>query len=99
MKKIRIAWATLITSIILFPSLVSAQTGVAKVKSGLGDIGSIINTLTNSVVKSLATLFATAAMVAFSSVSCNSSGGRAMAMQLGRRTVRISCSGVLSLYL
>jgi hypothetical protein len=65
MKKIRTAYAAIITAIILSPSFALAQTGVAKVTSGLGDIGSIINALTNSVVKSLATLFATAAMVAF----------------------------------
>jgi len=65
MKKIRNVWAAIITGIIFLPSGVSAQTGVEKVKTGLGDIGGIINVFTGSIVRSLATLFATAAMVAF----------------------------------
>lgn len=59
-------YAALISAIFLVPTTTFAQTtGVTKVTSGLNDVGNIVNTLTRSVVTSLATLFATLAMVAF----------------------------------
>jgi len=44
---------------------VSAATGVDAVTGGFGTLGDVVNSFTNKVLSALATLFATAAMVAF----------------------------------
>jgi hypothetical protein len=66
MKKTQTLRALLLISLMAVPMIVLAQTsGVASINSGLNQAGGIITTLTNSVVRALSTLAATAAMVAF----------------------------------
>ncbi len=64
MKKLFTLRTLIITSLIAVPLLVSAQSA-SNVTQGINTVGGIVNTFTNSIVKSLATLFATAAMAAF----------------------------------
>lgn len=54
-----------IVSFVSIPTLVFAQDGVTQINKGLGSFSSIITQFTQTIVRSLATLFATAAMVAF----------------------------------
>ena len=54
-----------IVSIVSIPTLVFAQDGATQINRGLGTFSGIITTFTQTIVRSLATLFATAAMVAF----------------------------------
>lgn len=54
-----------IVGIISIPTLVFAQDAAAQINKGFGTFGDIITRFTQTIVRSLATLFATAAMVAF----------------------------------
>ncbi len=54
-----------ITSLLTVPLIVSAETGTGGLTDGFTNVGEMIDTFTGTVVKSLATLFATSAMVAF----------------------------------
>ena len=54
-----------IVSFVSIPTLVFAQDGVTQITKGFGSFKTIIDTFTQTIVRSLATLFATAAMVAF----------------------------------
>ena len=54
-----------IVSFVSIPTLVFAQDGAAQINKGFDTFGGIITRFTQTIVRSLATLFATAAMVAF----------------------------------
>lgn len=66
MKKTQTLTTLILTALLAIPTMALAQTsGVASINTGLNNFGSIIRTLTGSVVSALSTLAATAAMVAF----------------------------------
>ncbi len=54
-----------IVSFVSIPTLVFAQDGATQINNGLKTFSGIVTTFTQTIVRSLATLFATAAMVAF----------------------------------
>lgn len=64
MKKLFTVWSAIVTSLILLPLTVSAQTKV-EVSSGIKSFGDLIDLLTNTVVKSMATLLLSLALLAF----------------------------------
>ena len=64
MKKNRSVHALIFTSIVFMLPVITFAAG-QELSTGFTDIGRIVNVLTNTVVRALATLFATLAMVAF----------------------------------
>ena len=64
MKKLFTVRSAIVTSLILLPLTVSAQTKV-EVSSGISSFGTLIDLLTNTVVKSMATLLLSLALLAF----------------------------------
>jgi succinate dehydrogenase/fumarate reductase cytochrome b subunit len=64
MKKISTISAVIFTSLAMFPLIASAQTG-GTVATGIGTLNGLIQLLTTTVVKSLATLLLSLALLAF----------------------------------
>lgn len=64
MKKTTLRTVLLI-GLMSLPMFALAQSTATEINQGFTTFGGVINTLTNTIVRSLATLFATAAMVAF----------------------------------
>lgn len=65
MNKTLFRKALLLIGLISIPAITFAATGAAEINAGFTSIGGVVTTFTQTIVRSLATLFATMAMVAF----------------------------------